>query len=285
MIQDIQPLLYNNAYVPRKPIEEDLVYVFKDDTVLLFGVEDMLLVPTVEMICKTFDITETELTYLFCVDDDAMFLVKDLAKIEEQMSQATGFDFHTTRVFRTLEPQWIGFAGMTALHLNNWYAQNQFCGHCGDSMHESSLERAMVCEKCGMIEYPKISPAIIVAITNGDKLLLTKYANRPFTRYALVAGFAEIGETIEETVKREVMEEVGISIKNLKYYKSQPWGFSGSLLLGFYAELDGEAEISLDTNELKEATWVLRDEIPEDSENEMSLTYTMMQAFKNRAEK
>ena len=111
-----------------------------------------------------------------------------------------------------------------------------------------------------------------------DKLLLTKYAGRAFKRYALIAGFAEIGETIEETVKREVMEEVGLNVKNLHYYKSQPWSFSDTLLMGFYAELDGEETIRLDENELSVAQWCTREEIPED--DGISLTREMMRVFK-----
>lgn len=85
--------------------------------------------------------------------------------------------------------------------------------------------------------FPKISPAVIVAVTDNDRVLLTKYAGRTYKNYALVAGFNEAGETIEQTVRREVMEEVGLKVKNLKYYKSQPWGLSGSLLSGFFVSL------------------------------------------------
>lgn len=84
-------------------------------------------------------------------------------------------------------------------------------------------------------EYPVLMPAVIVGITNGDKIICSKYEGRSFKQYALIAGFAEIGETIEETVHREVMEEVGLKVKNLRYYKSQPWSFSGTLLLDFSA--------------------------------------------------
>ena len=136
----------------------------------------------------------------------------------------------------------------------------------------------MHCTACGQVEYPKICPAVIVGVVHQDKLLLTKYAGRAFKRYALIAGFAEIGETIEETVKREVMEEVGLNVKNLHYYKSQPWSFSDTLLMGFYAELDGEETIRLDENELSVAQWCTREEIPED--DGISLTREMMRVFK-----
>ena len=101
--------------------------------------------------------------------------------------------------------------------------------------------------------FPKIAPAVIVGVTHGDKILMTKYAGREYKRYALIAGFTEIGETAEETVKREVMEEVGLTVKNIRYYKSQPWGFDSNLLLGYFCELAEEEEIHLDEEELSVA--------------------------------
>lgn len=130
------------------------------------------------------------------------------------------------------------------------------------------------------MEYPKIAPAVIVAVTNGDKLLMSRYANRTSKRYALIAGFTEIGETVEETVAREVMEEVGLRVKNIRYYKSQPWSFSDTLLIGFFAELDGGAAITLDKEELAEAVWVSRADIKVEPDN-LSLTNEMILKFKN----
>jgi NAD+ diphosphatase len=132
--------------------------------------------------------------------------------------------------------------------------------------------------------FPKVAPAVIVGVTNGDKILLTKYANREYKRYALIAGFNEIGENIEETVKREVMEEAGLHIKNIRYYKSQPWGFDSNLLMGFFCEVDGDKNIRMDEHELSEAEWVDREDIPEYGEN-LSLTHEMMQVFKNNVGK
>lgn len=140
-------------------------------------------------------------------------------------------------------------------------------------------ERMLFCSECGNIEYPKIMPAVIVGIVNENRLLLSQYANREHKRYALIAGFSEIGETIEQTVQREVMEEVGLRVKNIRYYKSQPWSFSDSLLMGFYADLDGSEEITLDHKELAMAQWFDRSEIPV-SEITGSLTNEMILSFK-----
>ena len=118
---------------------------------------------------------------------------------------------------------------------------------------------------------------------NGDRILLTKYAGRDFAHYALIAGFTEIGETFEDTVRREVMEEAGIRVKNIRYYKSQPWGIVDDLLAGFFCDVDGDPTIHMDSSELKEAAWHTRDEIvlqPTDH----SLTNEMMTRFKNGLE-
>ena len=119
--------------------------------------------------------------------------------------------------------------------------------------------------------------------TNGDKIILSKYEGRRFKRYALIAGFAEIGETIEETVHREVMEEVGLKVKNLRYYKSQPWSFSGTLLFGFFCDVDGDDTLTVDHEELSMAQWVERDKIP-DQGNNISLTKEMMMLFRDGKE-
>jgi len=119
---------------------------------------------------------------------------------------------------------------------------------------------------------------VIVGIIDGDRILMTKYSSSHH-RYALVAGFVEIGETLEQCVMREVMEEVGIKVKNLKYYASQPWPFSGSLLMGFFAELDGDDALTIDRTELSDGRWFHRDEIPA-GDSVLSLTWTMIEAFR-----
>ena len=131
------------------------------------------------------------------------------------------------------------------------------------------------------MEYPKIFPAVIVGVTDGNRLLMSKYAGREYKKYALIAGYAEIGETRDETVKREVMEEVGLKVKNIRFYKSQPWSFTDTLLLGFFADLDGEDKITLDKEELALAEWFEREDIPI-TERNISLTNEMILYFKEK---
>ena len=189
------------------------------------------------------------------------------------------FSFEPMSVLRRMKPQEIAYGAVTACHLAVWYDQNRYCGRCAHPMKPDEKERAMRCEHCGNIVYPRISPGVIVRVTDGDRILLTKYAGREFTNYALVAGFTEIGETLEETVRREVREEVGLEVKNIRYYTNQPWGFSQSLLVGFYAELDGDGSITLEEEELSTGVWMTREEMPSRADD-ISMTARMMENFR-----
>ena len=182
-------------------------------------------------------------------------------------------------IFRKERPDYLDFVGITGYQLHSWYRSRRFCGVCGKPMVHSDKERMVYCVSCKQMEYPKICPAVIVGIVNGDKILMSTYANSSKTSYALIAGFAEIGETIEDTVRREVMEEVGLKVKNIRFYKSQPWSFTDTLLMGFFVDLDGDETIILDHNELSAAGWFTRDEIPVE-ENNLSLTNEMIMYFK-----
>lgn len=146
--------------------------------------------------------------------------------------------------------------------LLNWLKLNQYCGVCGSKMYkkDSPSERAMVCSKCGNTTWPRTSPAIIVAVTKGDKLLLARNRQFPNRMYSVIAGFVEYGETFEECVRREVYEEVGIKVKNIRYFGSQPWPYPNSMMIGFTAEyLDGEIEV--DGEEIVHADWFSKEEI------------------------
>ncbi len=150
--------------------------------------------------------------------------------------------------------------GTKAVLVNDWYISHQFCGKCGAKTQIDEKDMMLKCPKCGQVHYPRIAPAIIVTIRNEDKLLMAQHSYHETIRYALIAGFVEPGESIEEAVHREVSEEVGIKIKNLKYLKSQSWPFPNSLMLGFEAEYDS-GDIKVDGDEIVKAKWFKKDEI------------------------
>ncbi len=149
------------------------------------------------------------------------------------------------------------FAG----HLLHWDRSTRFCGSCGAPNRDKEDERAKVCSSCGALTYPRLSPAIIVAILDGKRILLAH--NRRFATpfYSLIAGFVEMGETLEDCVAREVEEEVGVRVRNIRYFGSQPWPFPDSLMLGFIADYDG-GEIRVDRRELLDARWFTPDNLP-----------------------
>ena len=286
MIQDIAPHLYDNAFGHRRdPVDTDRVVCTKGNQVLLREGTDLSF-PTVQEICGQRPDARDRLVYLFLIDETAYYFLlpseTETGKTPETdwMDSLPGFRLAAAaESFRDAEPPWEGYAGITACQLVRWWEEHRFCGKCGAPLRPSDEERAFCCDSCGTIVYPKISPAVIVAVTDGDRLLMSRYAGRPFRRYALLAGFTEIGETVEDTVHREVMEEVGLKVKNLRYFASQPWSFSDSLLMGFFADLDGSPEIRLDETELAEAVWLPREQVPE-QKSLQSLTSTMVEAFR-----
>lgn len=269
MIQDIFPLKFNNTYREKNPSENSVILHFLNQKILLKKSSEILCYPKLKEISGP-----VSLVYLFTIAEKDFFLVEN-----NQINIPMGFGYEDIQVFRSKGPKHLAFAGITACQLYNWYQNNKFCGKCGHITHKSKIERMLQCPECGNMIYPKISPAVIVAVTDGNRLLMTKYAGRAFKRYALIAGFTEIGETLEETVEREVMEEVGLRVKNIRYYKCQPWSFSDTLLVGFYAEVDGDHTVKLDQNELSEGKWFEREQIPGKPED-MSLTNEMIMEFK-----
>ncbi len=277
MIQDILPLQLNNAYQAHNVCRKDTVLAFQKDSVYLKEQDGIcfLTYGGLQQYCMEQGISVPACQYLFSIGEKNYFLA-DLADME-----IPEFSYLSLETVRGLYPKIQIFVAATGLHLYNWYRDNRFCGRCGKKMVHSDRLRAMQCRACGNLVFPKISPAVIVAVTHGEQILLTKYATgKGYRRYALVAGFTEIGETAEETVRREVMEEVGLKVKNIRYYKTQPWGFASDLLLGFFCELDGSPEIHMDREELSVAQWIPYWEVPDD-ERGLSLTAEMMQVFKN----
>ena len=277
MIQDIAPHIFSNAYAPKRPEATSYALYFNGHTVLAGKDSSTLRFPRFSELNGIEESVYEKAIYLFAIDNDCFYLVHPVP--EEQPE----FELKDIGLFRTSGPRHLAFAGITGYSLYKWYDNHQFCSHCGAKLVHHEKERMLHCQTCNNTEYPKIMPAVIIAVTNGNKILLSKYANREYTRYALLAGFTEIGESVEETVKREVMEEVGLHVKNLRYYKSQPWAFSDTLLMGFFAEVEGDDSITLDREELALAEWFERENIPV-SESDISLTSEMIEYFRNHQE-
>ena len=270
MIQDIYPSRLKIEYSNYDIREMDCLLFFDSDGKILVGEAEGEAV-----FLRGKDIDANDTVYLFSLDETRFFL-----KMGDQRIEREGFDYYSIRDVRNRFSQKNAFVIFTGYHLWKWYNDNKFCGKCGHSLVADERERALKCPECGNMIYPRINPAVIVGVIKGDQLLLTRY-RRGYAHNALVAGFAEIGETLEETVARAVMEETGVSVKNIRYYKSQPWGMAQDLLVGFFCEVDGDTEIHMDEQELKYASWVKREDI-ELQPNNLSLTNEMMKVFKEK---
>ena len=195
----------------------------------------------------------------------------------------TGMEFLPFSFGNKPVPKNVYFGAETAFQLSSWYNGNRHCGRCGGRMSVHPKNRCIRCTSCGNMDYPRVMPAVTIAVINGDKLLMIRYRPREEDGYAgtsLIAGFIEVGETIEDAVRREVMEEAGLKVSNIRYYKSQPWGFASNLMIGVICDLDGSDETAVhDTDEVAEAVWIPRDEIRV-YDNGVSLTFEMIDRFK-----
>lgn len=198
------------------------------------------------------------------------------AEAQAEQQSRLSYEFIPVAQLRNYQPKHRVFAGMVGYEYHVWYDTHHFCGRCGSKMQHGIVERMLQCPECGCMEFSRLFPAVIIGIVDrqSNKVLVSRYAGRQYKSYALIAGFCEMGETVEQTVHREVMEEVGLKVTNLRYYKSQPWPPSSSLLFGFFCDLDGESSITLDDHELEEAEWLSREDLPDDED--YSLTREMM---------
>ncbi len=172
-----------------------------------------------------------------------------------------GWSFHGLRgLFSAADDVFFRIAGR-ATQVLDWDRTHRFCGGCGAPTVEKPEERAKVCPVCGLASYPRISPAVIVAVVRGKEILLARAARFVEGMYSVLAGFVEPGETLEECVHREVKEETGIEVGNVRYFASQPWPFPNSLMVGFTAE-HVFGEIVVDPTELVDARWFRADALP-----------------------
>lgn len=148
-----------------------------------------------------------------------------------------------------------------AFQVISWDVNHHYCGRCGTPTEERQDERAKVCPNCGLVSYPRISPAVIVAITNRNKILLARSSRFKSNMYSVLAGFVEAGETFEDCIRREIKEEANIEVKNIRYFGSQPWPFPDSLMVGFTAEY-ASGDIKADGVEIIDLKWFTPEEIP-----------------------
>lgn len=200
-------------------------------------------------------------------------------EIAEEKALPSGWQWRSLKsLYSTLDDETFSIAGR-ALQLIHWDSTTQFCGHCGNPTFHRKNERCRECRVCKHLFYPKLAPVVMVLVKRDEKILLARSPNFPGRCYSVLAGFVDPGETLEQCLAREVYEEVRVKVKNIRYFQSQPWPFSHSLIMGFTCEwLEGE--IQIDTLEIEAADWFDISNMPE-LPPKLSLAYTLIASHMN----
>ncbi len=233
-------------------------FIFRKNDLLVFSEKDGAVIPFLS------DITEINLDaiqkrYFGLLDNHPCYF----GEVSPDTDPPKDMSFLGLRnLYGLLEEEHLWIAGR-ALQLRNWDRTTQYCSSCGIRTETNRKERAKICPNCGLLNFPRISPAIIVGVINQDtdRILLANGAHFPSNLYSVLAGFVEPGETLEECVSREVKEEVGLEVENITYFGSQSWPFPDSLMIGFLADYT-RGKISVDKSEIRDANWFPKDNLP-----------------------
>jgi len=242
--------------------KEGLWFIFSNDKLLVS--ENNAALPCYQ------DFSLQRTLYLGTLRDSHVFA----GEIAKENNISFGWQWkHLRSLYPVLNEETFAIAGK-ALQLIHWDRTNQFCGHCGNSTFHRQDERCRECNTCKQLFYPKLAPVIMILIKKEDKILLARSPNFPGQSYSVLAGYVDPGETLEQCIAREIYEEVRIKVKNIKYFHSQSWPFSHSLIIGFTCEwLEGE--IQIDPQEIEAANWFDLSNIPE-LPPKFSLAYTLI---------
>jgi NAD+ diphosphatase len=236
--------------------ENALWFLVHDKRILIKEEQDDYLIPQSSDI-KKLSLTPTEKQFFGLLDGQPCYV----AELGDRAQVSGAFSFVGLRaLFSQFGEDEIRAAGM-ANQLVSWGQSHRYCGKCGERTENKRDERAIICPRCGLINYPRLSPAMIVAVLKDHQILLAHSKRFPGKFFSVLAGFVEPGETLEECVKREVSEEVGITVRNIRYFGSQPWPFPDSLMVAFTAEY-AAGEISIDHSEIADAGWFSAKQLP-----------------------
>jgi NAD+ diphosphatase len=246
-----------NIIRPSNKSDEALWFIFHQDRLLIKTGTNGYIVPRLRDLGK-FKPSLIRKQYLGSLDGTPCHA----AELNNNNVVLDGFTLKGLRelFFGQLEEELVWIAGQ-ANQLVDWNRNHQFCGKCGRPTEDGQNERAKVCPRCNLVNYPRVSPAIIVAVIKNNQILLANNIRFKTGYYSVLAGFVEPGENLEECVAREIKEEVGISVNNIRYFASQPWPFPNSLMVAFLADYAG-SEIKTDTTEIRDAGWFTADNLP-----------------------
>ena len=246
----------SNPILPAENKDEDLWFLFKDKMILIKSDKEKIQIPRFNDVKGIIDGLEIKYNL-----GKLMNIQCFCGEINSAVEVSGKFKFIALRkVTAIIDKEYAAVAGKAA-QIIHFHKVSKYCGICGGKNEFVKSEFAMKCKECGYIVYPKVCPAIIVGITKGDKILLANNKNFPKGLHSVIAGFVDVNETLEECVKREILEEVNIKVKNIKYFDSQPWPYPNSLMIGFTAEYES-GEIKVDGEEIIHADWYNKDELP-----------------------
>jgi NAD+ diphosphatase len=257
--------------------ENDHIYLFNNDKLMVKVEDDRFSIPLKKDI-EEFNLALNHLQCLGAYEGNNCYCAETKELLDEGL-----YDFIDLRTYSKGINEDDFLVSAKALLLLDFVRANQRCGVCGSPMvmKDGGNDRAIFCTVCDHMVWPKVAPAIIVAVTKGDKLLLAHNRMFPDGMYSVLAGFVEMGETFEDCVRREVFEETGIKVQNIKYFGSQPWPFPNSMMIGFTAEyLDGAIEV--DNDEIVDAKWFKKDEIEGLYRKSISISSDLIGWFMNR---
>lgn len=243
----------------------------KSDCVFIFSSQDMLL-DEEGRLPNTFSCPVARTVYLGSLQGKECFAAEALEGTFPQGWKWVSF----RQLHGVLSDQEYALAGR-ALQLLEWDRVHTFCGACATKTITRTHERCKECPSCGFLAYPKLAPAVMALVRKQDKILLARGSHFPKGMYSVLAGYLDVGETLEQCVVREVEEEVGLKVNNVRYFGSQPWPFTGSLMVGFICDWVS-GEIVKDPVEIEEAGWFTKDELPM-VPTEISLAHVMIKAW------
>lgn len=247
---------FPNFICPENISDNSLWFLFRDQKIVTFSENEKKIIPEYFDL-KEYGIVPDNFHYMGSYDKLQCYA----AEVSKENEIFKPFSVHPPlSLVNKVSEDLVRLAGL-GNQLVHWSIAHRFCGKCGKPTENKKDERAKVCPDCGQIYFPRLSPAIIVAVVKNGKILLAHSQRFPTKFYSVLAGFVEPGENLEECVKREVREETGIEVCNIKYFGSQPWPFPDSLMIAFTAEYS-DGELKVDGTEITDAAWYAKEDIP-----------------------
>jgi NAD+ diphosphatase len=242
---------------PPGQIESALWFIFGNGRLLTKIDADLIAIPDTADV-RGLQVSPSCVMYLGSLDGRPCYA----GALETGQFSDESFNLSNLRVLFGLIPDELIWIAGRANQLIYWDITHKYCGKCGHETENKADERAKICTRCQHVNYPRLSPAVIVAVVKNDRILLARNQRfkKPF--YSVLAGFVEPGESLEECVKREVTEEVGITVKNVRYFGSQPWPFPDSLMIAFVADY-ASGKLVVDQSEITDASWFSKTNLPD----------------------